>query len=209
MPKKDTQRKVLAVLAGGLVLGVGVAVTLAAWNDSEFATGTFTAGSFNLEGSTTGDVDDDYADHATAGTAATLAFDLPADLVSSMSPADVVYAGFWVRLAEGTTTGATLEADGTTASADATSNAEHLSYDVYQLAPGATCDATTAVGTPVASGATLDVQTGATDITLTEGATATTPGTAVQLCFRVEAGAGLEQGLATTATWEFTATSTS
>lgn len=208
MPKKDTQRKVLAVLAGGLVLGVGAAVTLAAWNDSEFATGTFTAGTFNLEGSTTGDVDADYADHATAGAAATLAFDLPTDVVSSMSPSDVVYAGFWVRLAEGTTTGATLAAAGTTASPAASSNAENLSYDVYQLAAGATCDATTAVGTPVASGATLDAQTGVTDITLVEGADATTPGAAVQLCFRVEAGTDFAQGLVTSATWEFAATST-
>lgn len=62
MATKDTQRKVLAVLAGGVVLGVGVGVTLAAWNDSEFATGTFTAGSFNLEGSTTS-ATADYADH--------------------------------------------------------------------------------------------------------------------------------------------------
>ena len=63
MVTKDGNRKILAVLAGGLVLGVGVAVTLAAWNDSEFATGTFTAGSFNLEGSTTGDTDAAYSDH--------------------------------------------------------------------------------------------------------------------------------------------------
>lgn len=211
MPKKETQRKVLAVLAGGLVLGVGVAVTLAAWNDSEFATGTFTAGSFNLEGSTAGDVDGNYSDHNVddGDAAATLAFDLPADLVGNMSPADVVYAGFWVRLAEGTTTGATLVADGTTADDPATSNSAELSYAVYQLAPGATCNAASATGTPVASGASLDLQTVATPITLVEGADATTAGTAVQLCFRVEAGADLEQGLATTATWEFAATSTS
>jgi predicted ribosomally synthesized peptide with SipW-like signal peptide len=210
MVKKDNQRKILAILAGGLVLGVGVAVTLAAWNDSEFATGTFTAGTFNLEGSNTGDVDANYSDHNVddGDTAAALAFDLPADVVDDMSPGDVVYAGFWVRLAEGTTTGATLVADGTTADPAATSNTDHLSYAVYQLAPGATCDDTTATGTAVATGATLDVQAGATDIPLTEGATATDPGTAVQLCFAVTADAALEQGLETTATWEFTATST-
>jgi predicted ribosomally synthesized peptide with SipW-like signal peptide len=210
MSKKENQRKVLAVLAGGLVLGVGVAVTLAAWNDSEFATGTFTAGSFNLQGSTAGDVDANYSDHNVddGDTAATLAFDLPADLVDNLSPADVVYAGFWVRLAAGTTTGADLVADGTTADPAASSNSDNLSYAVYQLAPGATCNAASATGTPVATGATLDAQTGVTTIALTEGATATDAGTAVQLCFRVEAGAGLEQGLATTATWKFTATST-
>lgn len=37
MAEKATGRKVRAILAGGLVLGVGAAVVLAAWNDSEFA----------------------------------------------------------------------------------------------------------------------------------------------------------------------------
>lgn len=208
MATKTTQRKVLAVLAGGLVLGVGVAVTLAAWNDSEFANGTFTAGSFNLEGSTDGTT---YADHNVddGDAAATLAFTLPTGVVDNMSPTDTVYAGFWVRLAAGTTVGADLVADGTTADPAASSNTDHLSYAIYQLAPGATCDATTATGTPVASGATLDAQTGATAIALTEGATAATPGTAVQLCFAVTADAALEPGLVTNATWAFTATSTS
>lgn len=209
MADKNMQRKVLAVLAGGLVLGVGAAVTLAAWNDSEFATGTFTAGSFNLEGSTTGDIDANYGFHNVdrSETAATLVFDLPADTVGNMTPGDTVYAGFWVRLAAGTTTGASLIADGTTADAAATSNSGNLSYAIYQLAPGATCDAASATGTAVATGATLDAQTGATAMTLMQGANATTAGTAVQLCFAVTAAPTLEQGLATTATWKFTATS--
>ncbi|KJQ54121.1 SipW-dependent-type signal peptide-containing protein [Microbacterium sp. SA39] len=211
MVKKDNRRKILAVLAGGLVLGVGVAVTLAAWNDSEFATGTFTAGSFNLEGSIAGDVDANYSDHNVedGDTAAALAFDLPAGIVDNMSPGDSVYAGFWVRLAADTTTGATLEAVGTTADPAVSSNSEHLSYSIYQLAPGATCDDTTATGTPVATGATLDAQAGVTEMTLTAGAPTTDPGTAVQLCFAVTADAALEQGLETTATWQFEATSTS
>ena len=207
MATTTTQRRVLAVLAGGLVLGVGVAVTLAAWNDSEFATGTFTAGSFELEGSTDGTT---FADHDVddGGTAATLAFNLPAGLVGNMSPTDTVYAGFWVRLAAGTTSDADLVADGTTADPAATSNADHLGYAIYQLAPGATCDAASAVGTPVATGATLDAQTGVTTVPLTAGATTAAAGTAVQLCFAVTADAALEPGLVTDATWTFTATST-
>lgn len=115
MAEKDTQRKVLAVLAGGLVLGVGIGVTLAAWNDSEFATGTFTAGSFNLEGSTTS-AGAGYDDHNVdlGQTAAALVFELPA-VASSMSPGDVVYAPFWVRLDSTTTNSATLVPSGITA----------------------------------------------------------------------------------------------
>ena len=211
MVTKDRKRKTLAVLAGGLVLGVGVAVTLAAWNDSEFATGTFTAGSFNLQGSTTGDVSANYSDHNvdTGGTAATLAFTLPTGVVGNMAPGDAVYAGFWVRLAPGTTTGASLSAAGTTTGAAATTNSGNLSYQVYQLAPGATCNAASATGTPVATGATMDAQTGVTAMTLAKGADAATAGTAVQLCFKVTAGTALKQGVATTTTWKFTATSTS
>jgi len=205
MATKATQRKILAVLAGGLVLGVGTAVTLAVWNDSEFANGTFTAGAFNLQGSTDGTA---YADHDSAGSAATLAFTLPAGLVGNMSPTSSVYAGFWVRLAAGTTSGATLVADGTTTDQPSSSNSEHLSYSIYQLAPGATCDAATATGTPIATGTTLEAQSGATAVPLSAGATASEPGTAVQLCFKVTADAALEPSLVTNATWKFTATST-
>src|SRR6218665_568783 len=38
------RRKVLAALAVELVLGLGAAATLAAWNDSELASRTFSAG---------------------------------------------------------------------------------------------------------------------------------------------------------------------
>ena len=37
--------------AGGIVLSIGSMATLASWNDSEFASATFTAGRFDLEGS--------------------------------------------------------------------------------------------------------------------------------------------------------------
>ncbi len=56
------------------MLGIGAAVTLAAWNDSEFASGQFGAGTFDLQGSTTNGTDG-FSDHATAGAAAVV-FDL-------------------------------------------------------------------------------------------------------------------------------------
>lgn len=205
MAEKNTQRKVLAVLAGGLVLGVGIGVTLAAWNDSEFATGTFTAGSFNLEGSTTS-ADDGYDDHNVdlGDTAASLVFQLPA-VASSMSPGDVVYAPFWVRLDSTTTNSATLLPSGITAGTGG--NEANLSYTVTAIEAADTCDAT-AAGTVVATSATLSDQTGATSLPLAEGTPAGTAGVPLQLCFAVTAGAGLTQGATATATWEFTATST-
>jgi len=204
MAEKDTRRKVLAVLAGGLVLGVGIGVTLAAWNDSEFATGTFTAGSFNLEGSTTSATagyDDHNVDDGEA--AASLVFQLPA-VAANMSPGDVVYAPFWVRLDSATTSDATLIPAGIVAGTGG--NEANLSYTVTALGPTDTCGAA-ATGTVVATGATLSAQTGATAVDLAAGATGVA-GTPVQLCFAVTAGTGLTQGAAATATWEFTATST-
>ncbi|MGO2139648.1 MAG: SipW-dependent-type signal peptide-containing protein [Leucobacter sp.] len=46
--------KARALLAGGLVLGVGAAVTLAAWTDNEWVRGVFGTGTFGIEGSTDG-----------------------------------------------------------------------------------------------------------------------------------------------------------
>lgn len=208
--RQARSRKLRAILAGGLVLGVGAAITLAAWNDSEFATGTFSAGSFNLEGSTTSataDYDDHNVDEGDA--AAGLVFTTPFD---NLAPDDVVYAPFWLRLAAGTTTDASLVVESITTTDTTLANADALSYDVYQLASStATCDeAGVAAGTVVASGAelTTDAAVTSTTLTLANGATAADAGAPVQLCVVVTAGDDLEEGGVTTSTWQFTATST-
>ncbi|RUR01447.1 SipW-dependent-type signal peptide-containing protein [Labedella endophytica] len=209
---RSRSRKFKAVLAGGLVLGVGAAITLAAWNDSEFATGTFSAGTFNLEGSTTsstaGFVDNDLDE--TGGTAAALVFTTPFD---NLAPEDVVYAPFWLRLAADTTTDATLVLDTLVTTDSVTDpNAGALSYAVYELATAtATCDAAgVAAGTEIASADALtsDAAVDSGTVDLTGGAPVTAAGAPVQLCVVVTAGADLDQGGVTTSTWEFTATST-
>lgn len=50
--RSRTWLRVRAVLAGGLVLGVGATLTLAAWNDSEYASGALTTSTFDLQSST-------------------------------------------------------------------------------------------------------------------------------------------------------------
>jgi predicted ribosomally synthesized peptide with SipW-like signal peptide len=103
--QKENRRKVRAILAGGLVLGIGAAVTLAAWNDSEFAEGVFTSGGFNLEGNITGEAGA-FAEHATTGSAASLTFTSPQVNAANLAPGDSVSSAFAVRLAEGTTVNA-------------------------------------------------------------------------------------------------------
>lgn len=199
--QKTRQRKILAILAGGLVLGVGAAVTLAAWNDSEFATGEFGAGSFNLEGATDG-ATGTFEDHDTAGSAADLSFTLP--LADNLAPDDVVYAPFWVRLDADTTSPAQLTATSVTATGV---NAPNLSYTVYAIGAAATCDeATATTGTELASGADLSAFTQGGEQALAVGADAAA-GAPSQLCFAVTAGEDLVEGEPATATWAFTATS--
>lgn len=190
-----------AVLAGGLVLGIGAAVTLAAWTDSEFGEGLFTAGSFNLEGSDDGVA---YAQHETAGGALQLTF---SDLVDNLTPGDTAYAAYWLRLDNASTTDGTLTPAGAVATDVVGTNADAASYTITQV-DGGDCEAGTATGTEIATGATLNDQTGATSLDLVSNGGGT-DGTAVPLCFAVTAGAegDFEQGGQTSVVWQFDAES--
>lgn len=192
-----SRQRVLAILAGGLVLGIGTAVTLASWNDSEFATGTFTAGAFNLEG-TPDDVT--WSDHASAGGAATLTFTLNP---TNLSPGDVVYAPFAVRLDETATSGAdvVITVDNTTGTVT------NLTYELVQPAAWG-CGSGTTGTTMVPAGTDMTgVGAGPAAFTLAAGTPPTTPGDPAYMCFKVTAGAGLVQSQTGTVTWEFAATS--
>jgi predicted ribosomally synthesized peptide with SipW-like signal peptide len=193
-----------AILAGGLVLGVGTAVTLAAWNDSESATGTFTAGAFNLEGSTNGTT---FTDHnpPIVGSAATLSFTLtPA--ATQLSPFDVTAAPFALRLAAGTTN----NADVVIAAPTSTGTVTNLTYEVVRVASVAACTITAvdSTGTSlITAGTAMTALAGPNTFALTKGATLPVAGAAQVLCIKVTAGASLAQSQTGTVTWKFTATS--
>ncbi|HKU31423.1 SipW-dependent-type signal peptide-containing protein [Arthrobacter sp. NyZ413] len=193
----STRGKVRALLAGGLVLGVGAAVVLAAWNDSEFATGTFTAGNFNLQGSTDGTA---FSDHA-ASPGAALPFTLNPD---NLAPGDTVYAPFAVRLAANTSTGSTVTVNTPTA----TGSVANLSYQLIEPTSFG-CSSSTTGTELVPTGTALDGALSGVTFTLDPGSPTSDPGGAVFLCFKVTAGAGLVQGQGGTATWQLTAASTS
>lgn len=196
------KRKIRAILAGGLVLGLGVGVTLATWNDSEFAKGTFTAGTYNLQGGTDGT---SFTDHNSVGGAASLTFSTP---FSNMSPGDTVYATYAVRLAANTTNNADLHVEGVTVNeTGGTANAANYTYTVYAVANAAACTGTV-TGTSLATG-TLGVPAlpSATTTGLTKGSPVTSAGATQWICFKVTAGASLNQTTATTATWQLQAIS--
>jgi predicted ribosomally synthesized peptide with SipW-like signal peptide len=189
-------RRLRAILAGGLALGLGAAITLATWNDAEFAQGTFTAGSFDLLGSTDGSL---FAEHATAGAPATLSFSLNP---TALSPGDVVYAPFAVQLSAATTADALV----TVTKAATTGTVSNLTYTLVQpTAFGCAVDTTGPV--LVASTTGVGDVLGTTTFTLTKGTPPSTAGDPVFLCFKVVAGDRLDQGQTGTVTWSFAAAS--
>lgn len=182
-------RRIRAVLAGGVVLGIGAAVTLAAWNDSENVTGTFTAGNFDLEGSTNGT---DFASHV--GTPAALTFTVAP---AALSPGDSVSAPVALRLAAG----ADYDADVSISLSEASGNVDELSYSIVETASfGCAAGDELVADTAIATAADL------ASFGLTAGADPD-PGDAIFLCITVTAGAGLTQGQSGGATWEFAAVS--
>ncbi|SDT10653.1 SipW-cognate class signal peptide [Brevibacterium siliguriense] len=195
---KTRSRKFKAILAGGIVLGVGAAVTLAAWTDDEWAEGVFGAGSFNVQGSTNGT---DFDDHKSSDGAAALTFDL--DGADNLSPGDTVAAPFVLRLDGATTYDATVAL---TSAAGGGDNAAALTYEIVQVASAGDCSASATGTSVVPAGTALDSTAGASDFALTAGA-GTATGAPVALCFKVTADDTLTQGQDTTAQWQFTATS--
>ncbi|MFK3678274.1 SipW-dependent-type signal peptide-containing protein [Microbacterium sp. NPDC090218] len=189
-------RRLRAVLAGGLVLGIGVTATLAAWNDSEFGSASFTAGKFDIVGATDGAT---FASHATTGTAAALNFQLAP---TAMAPGNSTYALFSVKTANPSVAG-TLQL--TAGTPGGTGLATYLTYGVRTIA-GTTCNATTfAAGTAVvADGSALTAGGSATQIVTANGAAQVNYCFAVTLPTTAPNGA---QGLTMTQTWQIQGTS--
>lgn len=138
--KQDRKRKRKALLAGGVVLGLGAAATLAAWSDDVFANGTFNTGGFELQGKTTGGYENFDGPDVTPPTgeseSATLSFDLEA---LEMTPSQTVYAPISIATSPETN----LDGSFFISNVSATGKyAPILTYRVYEEAThGANCTA--------------------------------------------------------------------
>ena len=189
-------RKIRALLAGGLVLGVGAAVTLAAWTDDEWAIGNFGAGTFSIEGSTDGTT---YDEHPVEGEAAALAYELDA---ANLVPGQTVAAPFAIRTTADTTYGATVTLAG---SAGDGAIADDLTYGITQVATVEDC--APGAGTAVVPADTaLGTAPDSAEVDLAAAAAGTAVEAAI-LCIQVTTADTLEQGETGTATWQFTAES--
>lgn len=89
--KRRRSRRIRALLAAGAVFGVGAAGTLAAWNDSVFATASLTAGVFGIEGAPDGSTFSEHDDQSPA------ALSFGAQPASALYPGATVYTLFSVR----------------------------------------------------------------------------------------------------------------
>lgn len=138
--KEDNRRKRKALLAGGVVLGLGAAVTLAAWSDDVFADGTFNTGGFELVGAMDGETFENYdGPGTTAPETASLSFDLTSE---EMAPSQTVYSPLTIATSSDTDHAGSFFIESVSAEG---AYAPLLTYRVFDVPThGANCNATDA-----------------------------------------------------------------
>jgi predicted ribosomally synthesized peptide with SipW-like signal peptide len=190
-----------AVLAGGLVLGVGAAVTLAAWTDREYGTGTFTASTFDTE-STSAATSTGWASNASS-PGATLQFN-----ATSMSPGSLQYATLNVRTTLATNVSGNVVLTSATTTGTLPAVLEYRA--VRTTATTTTCNAATFTsGTYIAGSNAPAYQSSSTVPVAVQSPIAAANGE-IRYCFEVRmapTAASTYQGATGTITWLFTATS--
>lgn len=194
-----------AMLAAGLVLGVGGMTTLAAWTDTENATGTFGASIFGTESQSAGSPS--YASNTTT-PGATLTF-----AATGMSPGTSYYAWLNVRTTPASTVGGVVQLTSTATSGTLAGALQYRAVRMTDASPTATCGPTAfTAGSPVfVAGASATYlaasQVPATAVESTIGAGAGHLG----FCFDVRVAPGSAdsfQGTTGTVTWNLSAVST-
>lgn len=199
-----------ALLAGGLVLGLGGAVTLAAWTDQENATGSFTTSAFRVESNVTSpfNAGGSWVLDSPA-TGSTLGF-----VAGGMSPGSIRYAPIALRTVAGSV-GGTVLLSGATVTSDGTGTADLGAALRYRVVVSATCDATAFNAEArfvVGDASTFQPLTTAQTTTAVSLAPASSslPGAPTQFCFQVQLPVGVSndlQGRSSSALWRFNSTS--
>ena len=194
--------RVRALLAGGLVLGLGATMTLAAWTDSEYGQGTFTASKFDIVSRSGTDA---FAQHATT-PAAVMRFN-----ATGMSPGVSAFTNFDIQTTPDTTVAGTVGPPSTSAVTASGTLIPALEYRMI-AAPTAT---TTCAAAAFVAGSTYLAGTGTSYAAVTTApATITSElpaaGSTVRYCFEVRIqpnAAGTYGGTSGVVTWAFTGTS--
>lgn len=219
-PRSEKATKVRALLAGGLVLGIGAAFTLAAWTDNEWVFGQSENGGgpgtkfYHMQQNTwtgTG-ATEVWSDQAGAPGGA-LTFSINAD---NLVPGATVYAPMQLRASDksqslvATLTGAARNDQPDTA-ANSSALYSALNYQLKQNVDKSACNAAGFAlngSHLVDPGSPLSTRSDR-PINLPAGATDAAAGEPVNLCFALTlpSSAGVElQGLKTTPVWTFSST---
>lgn len=204
--KSNRKRKVRALLAGGLVLGVGAAITLAAWTDNVFGNSDFATGAagWNIQASFSTTATPNWVESdASPGTP----FGFPVARLN-LTPGDTVYAPIALRLQNAQTLDAAVTLNGAVTGTPAgwAPLQAALRYSVTSGGTAEGCAAGTPGGTSVvAAGTPLTTGSAPNAITLPAA------GTPVQLCYAVTLPTGSPLDLAGRNTgqliWQFVGTS--
>lgn len=199
-------RRIRVVLAAGLVFGIGAVATLAAWTDSENATGSFGASVFDTQSASAGSPT--YTSQVSA-PGASLSF-----AATAMSPGTSFYTWLNVRTTPATTVAGTVELTSIANNGGGLVGA--LQYRAVRMtapSPTSTCDATAFTGTPVFIAGSAGTYSAVTQVPASPVAsTVAAAGAAIGYCFEVRiapASANSYQGTTATVTWTFTSTSAS
>lgn len=223
--QQDRKRKRKAILAGGVVLGLGAAVTLAAWSDDVFADGVFDTGSFNMQGNASPTTaEDSWLEHHTEAAtdgAGPAALTFRQELSDSANPTtlqynETVWAPFSVRLDADTDTPGTFSLTGIDfgTGTSALTAAGVLKYSVYTGVAATECAATASNATPSADAVwygenpvgTIPADISATALNVGADSAAGTP---VNMCLGIKLDSNEKAHMGAdpvSIVWEFTAT---
>jgi predicted ribosomally synthesized peptide with SipW-like signal peptide len=194
--------RVRAILAGGLVFGIGAAVTVAAWTDDEYSSATITSGRFGIVGSVNGAA---FTDHASS-PGPSLTFTPTLGAVYPGSPAG--FTTVQVRTASVATGGfdsvpGVVRMSASTLPSDALAAA--LVYAVRLVPSGSSCNealfSNGAATVIVPNATTLSTQVPA-NVQSVSAAGALTLSYCIRIALPDTAGTG-SQSLTTSVTWQF------
>ena len=205
-------RRLLAVLAGGVVLVGGGVTTLAAWQDQGYDHAPLSLQKFNIQQTLDGS---EFVEADTAGTSLRLALSVNSVLDAPLTPGNATTGWVGLRVDPGSL-GAKVVLGGATIASDSGGIAPHLSYQAVAGVDAATCRAggtlpTSGAGVKVLVGETsaLTAGSGSTSFQLDPG-TGSAAGATVGVCFKVKLDAGLSRtfsGSSVSPVWTFNAES--
>lgn len=205
------RRKRKALLAGGTVLGLGAAVTLAAWTDDVWVSGSFAAGTFNVEGAVDAAGSDwqEYATPSGPGSPGELQFTVNP---TAMTPGDSVYAPLNLRIGpepseyDAAITLAASPSGPAVADAANTALFNTLQLSLYDVPPS-NCNVAGTGGTPLPGFNNGPLSTTSTGTLLTLDGDMTSQGVCFKVTLSPDAPTVVQGGQTGDLTWNFHAES--